>query len=61
MRRITVQSQPRLMVLETLSQKNPAQKLGWWSGPIVELLPSKREALYPRTAQQSEVLAPSVC
>jgi hypothetical protein len=31
-RRITVQSQPRLIVLETLSQKKPSQKKkGWWS------------------------------
>jgi hypothetical protein len=31
-RRIEVHSQPRQMVYETLSQKNPSQKKGWWSG-----------------------------
>jgi TPR repeat protein len=31
-RRITVQSQPGQKVHETLSQKNPSQKKGWWSG-----------------------------
>jgi hypothetical protein len=32
--RITVQSQPRQIVHETLSQKKkkPSQKKGWWSG-----------------------------
>jgi acetolactate synthase small subunit len=29
--RITVQSQPRQIVLETLFKKNPSQKKGWWS------------------------------
>jgi hypothetical protein len=29
-RRTAVQSQPK--VLETLSQKNPSQRKGWWSG-----------------------------
>jgi hypothetical protein len=31
-REITVQSQPRQIVPETLSQKCPTQKKGWWSG-----------------------------
>jgi hypothetical protein len=31
-RRIVVQSQPGQIVRETLSQKNPSQKKGWWSG-----------------------------
>jgi hypothetical protein len=31
-RRITVQSQPRAIVHETLSQKKPFTKKGWWSG-----------------------------
>jgi hypothetical protein len=30
--RIAVQSQPRQTVCETLSQENPSQKKGWWSG-----------------------------
>jgi hypothetical protein len=30
--RILVQSQPRLIVHENLSQKNPSQKKDWWSG-----------------------------
>jgi hypothetical protein len=51
-RRIRVQSQPRKIVLETLSQKYPIQKR---TGVIqvVEHLPSKHEALSsnPRTAK----------
>jgi hypothetical protein len=31
-RRIAVQSQPGQIVRETLSQKYPSQKKGWWSG-----------------------------
>jgi hypothetical protein len=31
-RRIVVQSQPEQIVHKPLSQKNPAQKKGWWSG-----------------------------
>jgi hypothetical protein len=31
-RRIAVQSQPRQIVLEILSQKHPSPKKGWWSG-----------------------------
>jgi hypothetical protein len=31
-RRTVVQSQPGKIVLETLSQKHPSQKKGWWSG-----------------------------
>jgi hypothetical protein len=31
-RRIVVQSQPQQIVGGTLSQKNPSQKKGWWSG-----------------------------
>jgi hypothetical protein len=30
-RRIKVQSQPRHIVCQTLSQKNPITKKGWWS------------------------------
>jgi hypothetical protein len=30
-RRITVRSQPRQIVLEMLSQKKPFTKKGWWS------------------------------
>jgi hypothetical protein len=32
-RRIEVQSQLRQIVHETLSQKYPTHKKGWWSGP----------------------------
>jgi hypothetical protein len=31
-RRIKVQSQPRQIVFETLSQKTHHKKWGWWSG-----------------------------
>jgi hypothetical protein len=31
-RRIAVSSQPREIVHETLSQKHPSRKKGWWSG-----------------------------
>jgi hypothetical protein len=31
-RGIAVQSQPGQIVHETLSQKNPSQKKGWWCG-----------------------------
>jgi hypothetical protein len=31
-RRIVVQSQPREKVCQTLSQKKPSQKKGWWNG-----------------------------
>jgi hypothetical protein len=31
-RKISVGSQPRQIVRETLSQKNQSQKKGWWSG-----------------------------
>jgi hypothetical protein len=31
-RRITVQSQPGQIVHETLSQKKPTTKKGWWNG-----------------------------
>jgi hypothetical protein len=31
-KRLIVQSQLRQIVLKTLSQKNPTQKKGWWSG-----------------------------
>jgi hypothetical protein len=31
-RRIVVQSQTRQIVCETLSQKKPITKKGWWSG-----------------------------
>jgi hypothetical protein len=27
-----IQSQPRQTVVKTLSQKNPSQRKGWWSG-----------------------------
>jgi hypothetical protein len=43
-RRIEVQSQPRQIVGETLSQKNPSQKR---AGQVVEHLPSKSEPLSP--------------
>jgi hypothetical protein len=33
-RRIVVQSQSGQIVWENLSQKNPSQKKGWWSGSI---------------------------
>jgi hypothetical protein len=31
-RRIAVQSQPGQIVCETISQKRPITKMGWWSG-----------------------------
>jgi hypothetical protein len=31
-KKITVRSQPRQIVLKTLSCKNPSQKKGWWGG-----------------------------
>jgi hypothetical protein len=31
-RKIMVRNQPGQIVLKTLSQKNPSQKQGWWSG-----------------------------
>jgi hypothetical protein len=44
-RRIVVQSQPRQILLETLSQKCPTQRKAGGVAPVVESLPSKSEAL----------------
>jgi hypothetical protein len=43
-RRIIVQSQPRQIVCETLSQKYPSHtyKMGWWSGSSGRMLASMR-------------------
>jgi hypothetical protein len=43
-RKITVQSQSRQIVCETLSRKNPNTKKGCWSGSSVRML-SKCKAL----------------
>jgi hypothetical protein len=47
-RKITVQSQPRKIVHETLSQKNPITEKSWWSGsrsrPLVQIpVPPKKK------------------
>jgi hypothetical protein len=44
-RRIVVQSQPRQIVLETLSRKYPSQKRAGGMAQVVACLPSKGEAL----------------
>jgi hypothetical protein len=44
-RRIMVQSQPRQIVLETLSQKHPIQKMASGVAQVVEYLPGKCKAL----------------
>jgi hypothetical protein len=44
-RRIVVQNQLRQIVGETLSQKKPFTKKGWWNGSSGEHVPSKGETL----------------
>jgi hypothetical protein len=55
-RRISVQSQPGEILLETLSQKYPTQKRGSGVIQVVEHLPSKHEPLSSnsRTAKKKK-------